>query len=137
VSAHRVARRRAVAQAPRRRGVGHRSQRVRQRAGPRTVAFKHLLPPSTRELPRPSPQLEVAVMTLLDLVDHIAAEVAAATAGYAVADALPLAAAADAATTNVKTADDFAAAAYATADADLALIVAQYAVADACWRSRP
>src|SRR5262249_46217409 len=81
--------------------------------------------------------LEVAVMTLLDLVDHIAAEVAAATAGYAVADALHLAAAADAATTNVKPADDFAAAAYATADADLALIVAQYAVADACWRSRP
>src|SRR5215467_2013217 len=33
---------------------------------------------------RHSPQLEVAVMTLLDLVDHIAAEVAAATAGYAV-----------------------------------------------------
>src|SRR5262245_5109273 len=56
-------------------------------ARPRTVAFKHLLPPSTRELPRPSPQLEVAVMTLLDLVDHIAGEVAAATAGYAVADA--------------------------------------------------
>jgi hypothetical protein len=76
-------------------------------------------------------------MTPLDLVDHIAAEVAAATANYAVADALQLAAAAVAATANVKTAADFAAAAYATADADLALVEMQYAVADACWRSRP
>jgi hypothetical protein len=69
------------------------------------------------------------------LVDHMVAELAAATAGYAVGDALHLAAVADAATTNVKTAADFAAAAYAIADADLALVVALYAIADACRRS--
>jgi hypothetical protein len=76
-------------------------------------------------------------MMPIDLAHHIAAEVAATTAGYAVADALHLAAIAEAATNNIKTADDFAAAAYSTADAALALVVAQYAVADACWRSRP
>jgi hypothetical protein len=71
----------------------------------------------------------------LDLADHIAAEVAAATANYAVADAMHLAAVAAATTANVKTAADFAAAAYATADADIAFVEAQYALADACWRA--
>jgi uncharacterized NAD-dependent epimerase/dehydratase family protein len=68
-------------------------------------------------------------MTPIELADHIAAQVAAAAAGYGFADALYLAAIAEATT-------DFAVAAYATADADLVFIEAQYAMADACWRLR-
>jgi hypothetical protein len=80
--------------------------------------------------------IQVTIMTPIDLADHLAAEVAAAVAHYAVGDYQHLAVIAKAAANNVKTPADFAAAAYATADADLALIVAEYAFADACRRSR-